>query len=35
MQARDAADLVEVEYEELPAVSDLEDAAKDRRAEGL
>ena len=29
MQARDAADLVEVEYEELPAVTDLEDAAKD------
>lgn len=29
MQARDAADLVEVEYEELPAVSDLEEAAKE------
>ena len=29
MQARDAADLVEVEYEALPAVADLEDAAKD------
>jgi carbon-monoxide dehydrogenase large subunit len=28
MQARDAADLVEVEYEEMPAVADLEDAAK-------
>ena len=28
MQARDAADLVEVEYEELPAVSDLEDASR-------
>ena len=29
MQARDAADLVEVEYEELPAVSDLEEAANE------
>src|ERR1051325_1484325 len=29
-QARDAAELVEVEYEELPAVALLEDAAKDR-----
>lgn len=29
MQARDAADLVEVEYEELPAVADLDDAAKE------
>ncbi len=29
MQARDAADLVEVEYEELPAVADLEDAVKE------
>jgi carbon-monoxide dehydrogenase large subunit len=29
MQARDAADLIEVEYEALPAVADLEDAAKD------
>ena len=28
-QARDAADLVEVEYEELPAVALLEDAARD------
>ena len=29
MQARDAADLVEVEYDALPAVADLEDAAKE------
>ena len=29
IQARDAADLVEVEYEPLPAVTDLEDAAKE------
>lgn len=29
MQARDAADLVEVEYEELPAVADLDEAAKE------
>ena len=32
MQARDAADLVDVQYEELPAVSDLEEAAKDGAA---
>ncbi|ARQ02274.1 xanthine dehydrogenase family protein molybdopterin-binding subunit [Pseudorhodoplanes sinuspersici] len=32
MQARDAADLVEVEYDELPAVADLEDAAKEGAA---
>ena len=29
IQARDAAELVEVEYEELPAVVDVEDAAKE------
>ena len=28
-QARDAAELVEVEYEPLPAVVNIEDAAKD------
>ena len=34
-QARDAAEMVEVEYEPLPAVVDLEDAAQGGRAEGL